>query len=141
MVSQSVSQSVVKSVHQSKAKLLFFSCVKKKKKTNKERIYIPSPIYPMYYLPYLHKKFSISNTMKLLLLPFLLPIIFTQQTQQRKAERGTICLSPFFLLPSYHHLTYKQDITPTLHLLPSLQKKNAIDQEKLSQILFPKFFS
>lgn len=38
---QSVSQSVVKSVHQSKAKLLFFSCVKKKKKTKKEYIYPP----------------------------------------------------------------------------------------------------
>lgn len=61
MVSQSVSQSVVKSVHQSKAKLLFFSCIKKKKTTKKERIYISSPIYPMYYL--LYKKFSISNNM------------------------------------------------------------------------------
>lgn len=60
MVSQSVSQSVVKSVHQSKAKLLFFPCIKKKRE-NKERIYISSPIYPMYYL--LYKKFSISNNM------------------------------------------------------------------------------
>lgn len=45
MVSQSVSQSVVKSVHQSKAKL-FFSCIKKKKKTKKEYI------YPPLYTPY-----------------------------------------------------------------------------------------
>lgn len=50
MVSQSVSQSVVKSVHQSKAKLFF--PMYKKEKDNKERIYISSPIYPMYYLPY-----------------------------------------------------------------------------------------
>lgn len=33
----------------------------KKEKENKERIYISSPIYPMYYL--LHKKISISNNM------------------------------------------------------------------------------
>lgn len=64
MVSQSVSQSVVKSVHQSKAKLLFFSCIKKKKKTKKEYIYILT--YIPHVLPtLLHNKFSISNNIML----------------------------------------------------------------------------
>lgn len=56
-----VSQSVVKSVHQSKAKL-FFPCtgIKKKKKTKKERIYISSPIYPMYYPPYCTRNFLLA---------------------------------------------------------------------------------
>lgn len=64
MVSQSVSQSVVKSVYQSKAKLLFFSCIKKKKKTKKEYIYI-LPYIPHVLLTLLRKKFSISNNMML----------------------------------------------------------------------------
>lgn len=61
---QSVSQSVVKSVHQSKAKL-FFPMYKKEKEKEKQQtttyVYVYSPIYPMYYL--LYKKFSIGNNM------------------------------------------------------------------------------
>lgn len=61
-VSRSVSQSVVKSVHQSKAKLFF--PMYKKEEENKERknIYI-LPYIPHVLLTLPHKKFSISNNM------------------------------------------------------------------------------
>lgn len=60
-VEWSVSQSIRCEKCPPKQSKAFIFLMYKKEKENKERIYISSPIYPMYYL--LHKKISISNNM------------------------------------------------------------------------------